>query len=196
MIHQELASFVLEALHEQRPVVPWHFPFNIMPEFKALFGKFFVGDPVTEVAADYSELDAILASTGAKITQHWRVPKPRCERPPRERILMPPRSWFLSTATFHATRIHEVLHFLELPHRVGWIGSGHQAELVAEIGTAFLESHLRLPHDRDEIANIRKWLPSWTDGINASPAYLFDAVAQAERAVNYILGLRRLKEAA
>ena len=108
---------------------------------------------------------------------------------------MPPRSWFLSPSTFHASRIHEVLYFLEQPHRVGWIGSDHQAELVAEIGTAFLESHLGLPHDQDNY-NVRKWLPAWTSGINTSPAYLLDAVAQAERSVKYLLGLRHKKEAA
>jgi len=174
-------------------IVPWRFPVNVMPEFKELFGKFFVGEPVTD--ANYAELDAVLAATGAKISEHWRVPKPRCERPPQDRILMPPRSWFLSPSTFHASRIHEVLHFLEQPHRVGWIGSDHQAELVCEVGTAFLESHLGLSHDQDNF-NIRKWLPAWTNGINTCPAYLFDAVAQAERSVNYLLGLRRKKEAA
>lgn len=194
MMRKELASVVVEALQDGI-ACPWHFPINVMPEFKALFGKFFVGEPVTDADADYTELDSILAATGAKFTHHWRVPKPRCERPPQDRILMPPRSWFVSDRTYHASRIHECLHYLEQPFRVGWIGSDHQAEMVAEIGTSFLESHLRLPHDQDDI-NIRKWLPAWTEGIYADPAYLFDAVAQAERAVRYLLGLRRTKEAA
>jgi len=174
---------------------PWRYPHNRLPEFEPLFGTFFVGEPVSDADADYTELDAILAATGAKFTCHWRVPKPRCERPPQDRILMPPRSWFVSDRTYHASRIHECLHYLEQPFRVGWIGSDHQAEMVAEIGTAFLESHLRLPHDQDDF-NIRKWQHAWVSGINASPGYLFDAVAQAERSVNYLLDLRRFKEAA
>jgi len=193
MNDRELADVVLEALREG--IVPWRFPINVMPEYKALFGTFFVGEPMSDADAHYTELDAILAATGAKFTCHWRVPKPRCERPPQDRILLPPRSRFFSERTFHASRIHEVLHFLEQPFRVGWIGSDHQAEMVAEIGTAFLESHLRLPHDQDDFNN-RKWLSAWASGINASPAYLFDAVAQAERAVNYLLGLHRRKQAA
>ncbi len=191
MDRRQLAEAVIDGLTEG--IVPWRYPTNITPEFKALFGKYFVGEPLAE--ADYGELDAILAATGARITEHWRVKKPRCERPPQDRILMPPRSWFLSASTFHASRIHEVLHYLEAPHRVGWIGSDHQAELTAEIGTSFLESHLRLPHDLEN-ANIFKWLAAWTSGVNASPAYLFDAAAQAERAVEYLLDLHRSKAAA
>jgi len=193
MNDREIAEFVVEALQEG--IVPWRYPFNVTPEFKPLFGRFFIGEPKAEADADYTELDAILAATGAKITCHWAVPKPRCERPPQDRILMPPRSWFVSDKTYHASRIHEVLHFLEQPWRVGWIGTDHQAEMVAEVGTAFLESHNRLPNDQDNL-NIIKWLPAWANGIDASPAYLFNAVAQAERAVNYLLDLHRRKEAA
>lgn len=89
-----------------------------------------------------------------------------------------------------ATKFHEVLHFVEQPWRAGWIGSNHQGELVAECGTGFLEAHLGLPHDTDH-TNVERWLPSWTAGIERSPEYLFTAVAQAERSVEYILGLYR-----
>jgi len=163
-----------------------------MPELAPTFGKFFTGEPLAEGEADYAELDAIIAATGAKVVTHWRVAKPRCDRPPRDRILLPPRSRFVSDRTYHASRIHEVLHFLEQPERVGWIGSDHQAELVCEVGTGFLESFLRLPPDQDN-ANIRKWLPAWTTGIQADADYLFDAVAQAERGVRYLLNLRQSK---
>ena len=189
---RELAAAVLEALHEG--IAPWQHPFNVMPEFAPTFGKFFTGEPQNEGEADYAELDGIIAATGAKMTHHWRCVKPRYDRPPLDRILMPPRSRFWNEAQYQATRIHEVLHYLE-SHGVGWIGSDHHSELVCEIGTGFLESHLRLPPDRDT-ANIEKWLPAWADGMKEDPAYLFDAVAQAERAVNYLLELRRKKAAA
>ena len=149
---------------------------------------------MNEAEADYGELDRIIEAVGVKIVHHGRVKKPRCERPPRERILLPPRSRFLSEAQYRATVIHEILHALE--HRVGWIGSEHQAELVAEVGTALAFSHLRLPQDPADVANVNKWLPAWENGIRANPAYLFDAVAQAVKATHYLLGLRRVKEAA
>lgn len=128
-----------------------------------------------------------------KIVRHGMVKKPRCERPPKERILLPPRNRFLSEPQYRATVIHEVLHVLEQPHRVGWIGSEHQAEIVAEIGTGFVLSHLRLPPDLDT-TNIRRWFGAWAEGIKADPAYLTDAVAQGERAARYLLGLPKKPE--
>jgi antirestriction protein ArdC len=181
-----LADLVLQAL--RAGTVPWHYPTNAAPPFGPVFGAFSTGEPADEAAADYGELEAILAATGARIVHHRRVAKPRCERPPGERILLPPRAAFLDEPQYRATRTHEVLHYLEQPGRVGWIGSDHQAELVAEVGTGLLWSHLRLPPDRD-VTNIDKWLPAWAAGVRADPAYLFDAVAQAGRAVAYLLAL-------
>jgi antirestriction protein ArdC len=192
MEQQQLAELVQESLRSG--VVPWQHPVNAFPEFRGMFGTFISGEPRSEAEADYGELDEIIRATGVKIVHHHRVMKPRCERPPKERILLPPRSRFLCEAQYRATVIHEALHHLET-HGVGWIGSDHQAELVAEVGTGFALSHLRLPPDR-EMANIEKWLPAWTKGIRANPAYLFNAVAQAEKAVRYLLDLRRRKAAA
>ena len=188
--HRELAAAVVEALHEG--IVPWRFPINVMPELAPTFGKFFTGDPLTEVEADYSELDGIIKATGAKVKHHWNCRKPRYHRL-QDRIVMPLQSYFQTVAHYRGTLIHEVLHHVE--HRVGWIGSDHQAEMVAEIGTSFIESYLQLPHDQEN-ANILKWLPIWAGGIEADPAYLFDAVDQAERAVRYLLDLRRRRSAA
>lgn len=192
MYQQQISELVLDTLQEG--IVPWQHPVNDLPEFRGLFGTFISGEPHSE--ADYGELENIIGAVDVKTVLHGRVKKPRCERPPREKILLPPKSRFLSEAQFRATLIHEVLHALEQPHRAGWIGSDHQAELVCEVGTGFVLSHLRLPPDPSDIANIVKWLPAWTEGIRANPAYLFAAVAQAERAVRYLLNLRRRKAAA
>lgn len=192
MTDREQAELVLATLREG--LIPWQHPVSAFPQFRGLFGTFVSGEPVSEVEANYGELDQIIEAVGVKIVHHGRVKKPRCERPPRERIMMPPRSRFFSESQYRATVIHELLHALEQPNRVGWVGSEHQAELVAEVGTGLVLSHLRLPPDV-EAANVSKWLPSWADGITADPAYLFDAVAQAERAARHLLGLRR-KEAA
>jgi antirestriction protein ArdC len=192
MNDRELASVVLDALYEG--IVPWRHPFNMEPELKPTFGKFVMGEPRSDAEAYYGKLDEIIRATGARVVHHWRVKKPKFDRI-RDRILMPPRSKFLSERTYHSCRIHEALHFVEAPNRVGWIGSSHQSELVCEIGTSFLEAYLRLPPDQDS-ANVNKYLPWWAMEITYDPAYLFDAIAQAERAVNYLLDLRHHKEAA
>ena len=187
---RDLASAVLESLHEG--IVPWRYPFNVMPELAPTFGKFFTGKPPSEAEANYAELDGIIRATRAKVKHHWNCRKPRYHRF-QDRIVMPLRSYFQTVAHYRGTLIHELLHHVE--HRVGWIGSDHQAEMVAEIGTSFIESYLQLPHDQ-EIANIQKWLTWWTREITSNCAYLFDAVAQAERAVRYLLDLRRQRSAA
>jgi len=189
MNDRELADLVLDSL-QTGVGVPWRFPHNRLPEFSGLFGKFFTGEPLTEAEVSYDQLDEIIAATGARITHHWRCPKPRYDRPLLDRILLPPRSRFIDDRQYHAVRIHEVVHFLEHPWRAAWVGPADQGELIAECGTGFVESFLRLPHDTDN-TNIARWLPKWVEGIKANPAYLFNAVAQAERSVNYLLDLHR-----
>lgn len=189
---RKIADRVLESLHAG--AVPWRFPFNVKPEFAPLFGKFFTGEPLTEAEVDYAELDAIIAATGAKIIHNGQSRKPRFHRL-KDKIVLPLRSVFQNEAHYQASRIHEVLHYLEQPGRVGWIGSDHQSELVCEVGTAFLESHLQLRHDQDN-TNVLKWLRKWIEGIEADPNYLIRAVGVAEYSINYLLDLRRRKEAA
>ena len=190
MNDRELAAAVVEALQEG--IAPWRHPFNVMPELAPTFGRFYRGEPLSEAEADYAELDGIIKATGAKVKHHWNCRKPRYYRL-QDRIVMPLQSYFQTIAHYRGTLIHELLHHVE--HRVGWIGSDHQAEMVAEIGTGFIESYLQLPHDQDN-SNCNKYLPMWAEGIEADPTYLFDAVAQAERATNYLLDLRRRRRAA
>ena len=190
MNDRDLAEVVVEALHEG--IIPWCYPISMIPELAPTFGKLFRGEPMNE--GNYTELDAIIAATGAKIIHHWRSRMARFHRI-RDKIVLPLRSRFQGEAHYQATRIHEILHYLEHPWRLGWIGSDHQSELVCEVGTGLLELCLRLPPDHD-LTNINKWLPQWSTGIAENHRYLFDAVAQAERSVNYLLTLRQQRESA
>lgn len=189
---RKLADLVLASL--RAGAVPWRFPHNRLPEFVTMLGQFFTWEPLTEAEVDYAELDAIIAATGAKIIHNGRSRKPRFHRL-KDKIVLPLRSAFQNEAHYQASRIHELLHHLEQPNRLGWIGSNHQSELVCEAGTGMLESYLRLPHDEDN-TNINKWLPKWAESIEADPNYLIRAVAVAEFSVRYLLDLRRLKAAA
>lgn len=189
---RKIADLCLKSL--RAGAVCWRHPINVMPEFKPLFGKFFTGEPQTEAEVSYDELDAIIASTGAKIIHNGQSRKPRFHRL-KDKIVLPLRSVFQNEAHYQASRIHEVLHYLEQPGRVGWIGSDHQSEMVCEAGTGMLESFLRLPHDQDD-TNIRKHLAKWAEGIKADPNYLIRAAAVAEFSVRYLLDLRTKKAAA
>jgi len=173
---------------------PWRYPHNRLPEFEPFFGKFFRGEQQSVGEADYAVVDAIIKVVGVRVRHHWNCGKPRYLRG-QDRIVLPLKSYFQDEAHYQATRLHEILHAAEQPHRANWTGPCHQGEFIAEAGTAMLLSHLLLPHDADN-KNVEKWLPWWAMEIAIDPAYLFDAIAQAERSVNYLLGLRRLKEAA
>lgn len=140
---------------------------------------------------DYAKAQAIVKATRADIRHHSRVKNPRYDRPPHDRIMLPPRSRFLNDAQYWATVVHEILHWSEW--RIGWAGTGDMGELVAEIATGYLESELGLPHDQD-MTNHNKWLSAWVEGIEKNPKYLFDAAAQATRAVDYVLGFTRVQE--
>jgi hypothetical protein len=185
---RELALLVLASLRVGNP--PWRFPFSRQPPFAPLFGRYGTGQPPAAGKVDYGMAETVIQATGAKISHHRRCQRPRCDRPPFERILLPPRSSFLNDAQYVATKLHEVIHYVEQPWRAGWVGSDHQGELVAECGTGFLEAALGLPHD-DDNTNVEKWLPTWAEEIEKSPDYLLDAVAQAVRSVEFILGLYR-----
>ena len=127
MTDRELADAVLEGLYER--IVPWRYPINVMPEFKPIFGRLFTGEPLNKAEANYAELDAIIKATGAKIIHNGQSRKPRFHRL-RDKIVLPLRSFFQDEAHYQATRIHEVLHHLEQPNRLGWIGSDHQSGSV------------------------------------------------------------------
>lgn len=140
---------------------------------------------------DYLQAEAIVAATRADIRHHHRVKSPRYDRPPDDRIMLPSRKRFRDDAQYWATVFHEVFHWTEW--RIGWAGPLHHGELVAEIATGYLETELNLPHDTD-MTNHDKWLPVWLENIEQNPKYLFDAAAQAARAVDYVLGFTRSQE--
>ncbi len=117
---RDLADRVLEALHAG--VVPWRHPANLPPEFMPLFGRSNAADPPAVGRADYAELDAVIAATGAKVVHRRRAVRPRCERPPNERIVLPPRSRFFCVRTYHAARTHEALHYIHRATARGRVG--------------------------------------------------------------------------
>lgn len=175
-----------------RCFIEWLRAGNALPAFEPLFGKFFGGEPQSVAEAGYAPVDGIIEAVGVKVRHHWNCGKPRYLRD-QDRIVLPLKSYFQDESHYQTTRLHEGFHAVE--SRVGWIGPGHQGELIAEAGTGMLLSHLRLPHDADE-KNVQKWLPWWAMEISFDPTYLFDAIAQAERSVKYLLDLGQQREVA
>jgi antirestriction protein ArdC len=189
MDRKGIAKQFIYALRDGK--APWRYPHNRLPAFEPVFGPFFRGEPRSVAEADYAEVEAMTGAVGVRLKHHWNCRKPRYFRD-EDRIVLPPKSYFQDEAHYQATRLHEVFHAVE--HRMGWTGPAHAAELVAEAATGMILSELRLPHDADN-SNVNKWVAWWTMEITWDTEYLFTALGQAERAVNYLLNLRQ-KEAA
>lgn len=160
-----------------------HSVFNTEQVFGRNLGKYFT---LKNSVADYLAIESLIAATGVSIQHESTCSVPHYHRP-SDCILLPLREVFLDDKQFVATKIHELFHWAE--SRTAWKGSEDQGELVAEIGTGYLETAFNLPHDTD-MANCRKCLPAWIYGIEKNPQYLFNAAAQAARAIEYIIGLQ------
>ena len=65
-----------------------------------------------------------------------------------------------------------------------------EEELVAEMGTSFLNAHAGIAED--ELSNSAAYLQSWMDALKGKDAkgWIIRAASQAQKAANYILNLQ------
>ena len=172
----------MERFHLLQPITV----FNADQCFGKDMGKYLILEE-TITSPDYSKAEKIVESTKAKIIHHARVKKPRYDRMPKDRIMMPLRKHFRDDAQYWAAVFHELAHYSEL--RIGWNKEEAHGELMAEIVTGYMESELNLPHDSD-MTNHEKWVKIWIEEIEKNPIYLFEAAAHAARSLDWILGTK------
>jgi antirestriction protein ArdC len=139
---------------------------------------------ISDTPPDYSNTDRLLAQA---VFKEGGYSRPRYERPPKDFICMPWRKRFVDDAHWYGSCLHELIHWAEW--RTGWKGSEEQGELIAEIGQAYLETLLGVPHCND-LTNYNKWLDDWLRAMDEDPRYIYEATAQAEKAVDFVMGRR------
>lgn len=110
--------------------------------------------------------------------------QPQYRRPPHDDICMPLLEQFSDKVQLIASQFHELIHWSEW--RTGWSGDDVQGELVAEIATGMLETEFGLPHCSD-LTNHHKYLQHWLEKMGENPHYLLEAIAQANKAVGFVL---------
>jgi len=115
---------------------------------------------------------------------------------------MPVIEAFRDALSFYATLAHESTHWTKHPSRLErdfgrkvWDDEGYaREELVAELGAAFLCADLDLtPEVRDDHAS---YIASWLTALKNDKRAIFSAAAHAQKAVDFLHGLQKPREAA
>lgn len=112
--------------------------------------------------------------------------------PGQDKILCPPPSDFDTQDDYYASLFHELVHWTGAKHRLdrdmkGWFGSEKYSreELVAEIGASFLMAECGLVGAEESNAS---YVKHWLTFLKNDRQAIITAAAQAQKAVDYILG--------
>lgn len=113
--------------------------------------------------------------------------------PGKDEIVLPNRNAFLDTQSFLATQLHEMVHSTGHPDRLnrpltGLFGSPEYAmeELRAELGSFFIQNDLNLHFDAQHFNSHTQYLESWIGALEKDPNELFRAIADAQKASDYL----------
>lgn len=136
-----------------------------------------------------AEAERILIESGASITEGGNQ---AFYHRSTDSIRMPDRSRFSRPENFYAVALHELTHWTGHQSRLGRtfgerFGDDAYAieELVAELGSAFLNAELGLIDATLE--NHANYLDSWLKVLKADKKAIFTAAAQASKAHGYIM---------
>jgi antirestriction protein ArdC len=116
-----------------------------------------------------------------------------------DHVQLPPLECFRDSESYYATLLHELTHWTRHASRLNrefgrkrWGDEGYAAEeLVAELGSAFLCADLKLcPETREDHSS---YVAHWLAVLKNDSRAIFTAAAHAQRAVDYLNGLQRVK---
>lgn len=114
-------------------------------------------------------------------------------RPSTDSIHLPERKVFKSYEEFLGTALHEIGHSTGHPTRLnretgGFFGSESYAkeELNAELFSLFEQQELAVNLPDSHIENHSAYLESWGKEIKDNPNYLFAAISNAQKMVEYV----------
>lgn len=112
-------------------------------------------------------------------------------RPSEDKVYLPEKDFFKSTAGFYGTAFHELVHATGAKKRLdrdlsGGFGSAKYAaeELVAEVGAVLLCAQLDIELEQKEEKNHTAYLLSWLEHCELKD--FTDALTKAEKASNYL----------
>lgn len=111
-------------------------------------------------------------------------------RPADDVIQLPLPQAFKAPVDYYATALHELTHWTGHPSRCNRVLSGRQhieayafEELVAEIGAAFLCSHIGIQGALQHAS----YIASWLEALRNDKRLVFTAASIAQKAVDYLM---------
>ncbi len=135
-----------------------------------------------------AQADTLIQATGARIVhggqQAFYAPEP-------DLIRLPDMGLFASTEAYYDVALHELTHWTGHKDRLsrplgGRFGLSAYAfeELVAEMGSAFLNAHCRLDSHLQHAAYVQEWL----NALQNDKRLIFRAASLAQRAADFVIG--------
>lgn len=113
--------------------------------------------------------------------------------PSDDYIQIPKLEYFTDSDNYYSTLLHELTHWSGATTRLdrlkkGSMGSKNYAfeELVAELGSVFLCSHLGISIEKNQHP---EYLQSWINSLKENPQALWRAASKAQQAFDYIKDL-------
>ncbi len=141
------------------------------------------------------EFDAWVARTGAEVRHGGDM---ACYRPSTDRIDMPPRDAFKTSAQYSATMLHELGHWTGHKTRLdrslrGRFGDAEYAaeELIAELTAAYRCAAMGIDGDLRHAGYIDHWLKL----LKSDKRAIFTAAAAAQKAAQYLADLADAEQA-
>ena len=119
-------------------------------------------------------------------------------RPMTDTVVVPLKEQFKNTNSFYQVAFHEITHSTGAQKRLDRdikelapFGSEiySKEELVAELGSAFLINHLGI-ETKGTFQNSASYIESWLQVLRNDNKFVVSASSKAEKAVNYILGIK------
>jgi antirestriction protein ArdC len=148
---------------------------------------------LTPVIEPYAAWDASLAADRILEESHARIRHGGARAyymPSEDVIQLPPHTSFANATDYYATALHELTHWTGHPDRCSRpLGRRHGIdayafeELVAEMGSAFLTNHCRLPGKLQH----ESYIASWLTALRNDKRLIFSAASLAQRAADYLL---------
>jgi antirestriction protein ArdC len=136
---------------------------------------------------EFEPAEAIIAESGASVTYGGNR---ACYNPGTDAINCPAKDQFPKLSEFYNTMFHELTHWCESRTGFSKVDERNYAlgELVAEIGSCYVASHIGVPVEQPTDDQSAAYLASWLKKLKDDPKFIFVASKWASKAADLLLG--------